>query len=244
MDVDAALVRVKAGPRCFEPVYTEGQDSERVPPFRARRELPSHIASLPHKRAGRLYGSAGWIHNQDAEFSRVALANAERREAHNQGENSHSLHRNPQAHDTLLTIFESHCTRSVVKEIFRRFACRAADACGSPGAFILGVSVVLIWALSGHYFHYSDTWQLVINTGTTIVTFLMVFLIQNTQNRDARAMQLKLDELIRAVGRARNELVDLENSDDATIDDLKREFAAMREKLEPKQSSPEAEPAK
>jgi low affinity Fe/Cu permease len=131
-----------------------------------------------------------------------------------------------------------------VKEIFRRFACWAADACGSPGSFILGVLVVLVWGLSGRYFHYSDTWQLVINTGTTIVTFLMVFLIQNTQNRDARAMQLKLDELIRAVGRARNELVDLENSDDSTIDDLRKEFSAMREKLEPKPSSPEAEPAK
>jgi low affinity Fe/Cu permease len=131
-----------------------------------------------------------------------------------------------------------------VKELFRRFACAAADACGAPGSFILGVAVVIVWALSGRYFHYSDTWQLVINTGTTIVTFLMVFLIQNTQNRDSRAMQLKLDELIRAVSRARNELVDLENSDDATIDDLRKEFAAMREKLEPKVSGPEPEGAK
>jgi low affinity Fe/Cu permease len=109
---------------------------------------------------------------------------------------------------------------------------------------MLGLAVVVIWAASGHYFHYSDTWQLVINTGTTIVTFLMVFLIQNTQNRDAKAMQLKLDELIRAVGRARNELVDLENSDDQTIEHLRKEFAAMREKLDSKVPEPEPENVK
>jgi low affinity Fe/Cu permease len=94
------------------------------------------------------------------------------------------------------------------------------------------VIIVLIWALTGPYFHFSDTWQLVINTGTTIVTFLMVFLIQNTQNRDAKAMQLKLDELIRAVSKARNELVDLENSDDDKIADLTKEFSAIRKKLD------------
>jgi low affinity Fe/Cu permease len=109
---------------------------------------------------------------------------------------------------------------------------------------MIGLCVVLVWALSGSYFHYSDTWQLVINTGTTIVTFLMVFLIQSTQNRDSRAMQLKLDELIRAVSRARNELVDLENSDDDTIEELRKEFAAMREKMEPKASPQEPEVAK
>ena len=86
--------------------------------------------------------------------------------------------------------------------------------------------------MTGPYFHYSDTWQLIINTGTTIVTFLMVFLIQNTQNRDAKAMQLKLDELIRAVSKARNELVDLENSDDDKIAELTKEFSAIRETLD------------
>ncbi|HYI93512.1 MAG TPA: low affinity iron permease family protein [Bryobacteraceae bacterium] len=119
-----------------------------------------------------------------------------------------------------------------MREAFRRFACRTADACGSPGSFALGVGVILVWALTGPYFHYSDTWQLIINTGTTIVTFLMVFLIQNTQNRDAKAMQLKLDELIRAVSRARNELVDLENSDDEKIAQLTKEFSSIREKLD------------
>ena len=97
---------------------------------------------------------------------------------------------------------------------------------------MLGLAVVVVWALTGPIFHYSDTWQLVINTGTTIVTFLMVFLIQNTQNRDSKAMQLKLDELIRVMGHARNKLVDLENSDDETIDKLHEEFKSMREKLD------------
>jgi len=119
-----------------------------------------------------------------------------------------------------------------VHDAFRKFACWTAEASGRPASFIVGLTVVLIWLLSGPYFHFSDTWQLVINTGTTIITFLMVFLIQNTQNRDSKAMQLKLDELIRAVSKARNELVDLENSDDGTIEELRKEFAGMRERLD------------
>jgi low affinity Fe/Cu permease len=119
-----------------------------------------------------------------------------------------------------------------VKTFFRKFACWTAEACGAPGTFALGLGIVIVWAITGPFFHWSDTWQLVINTGTTVITFLMVFLIQNTQNRDAKAMQLKLDELIRAVSKARNELVDLENSDDETIEDLRQEFSHMREKLD------------
>jgi low affinity Fe/Cu permease len=119
-----------------------------------------------------------------------------------------------------------------MKERFREFACRTADAVGSSWAFLSGVAVVAIWAVTGPVFHFSDTWQLVINTGTTIVTFLMVFLIQNTQNRDAKAMQLKLDELIRAVSHARNKLVDLENSPDEVVEDLKKEFGAIREQVQ------------
>ena len=92
-------------------------------------------------------------------------------------------------------------------DLFRKFACWTADACGSPGAFVLGVTVVGIWVITGPFFHWSDTWQLVINTGTTIVTFLMVFLIQNTQNRDALAMHLKLDEIISALSEADNALM-------------------------------------
>src|ERR1700735_964989 len=100
---------------------------------------------------------------------------------------------------------------------FRKFAQRTAEAVGRSQAFFLAASVVAIWAVTGPVFHFSDTWQLVINTGTTIVTFLMVFLIQNTQNRDAHAMHLKLDELIRANVHARNDLLALESLGDADL---------------------------
>jgi len=93
---------------------------------------------------------------------------------------------------------------------FGKFAARASFWVGSKWAFLFAALVIALWAISGPIFHYSDTWQLVINTGTTIVTFLMVFLIQNTQNRDARAINLKLDELIRAVDKARNNMIDIE----------------------------------
>jgi len=119
-------------------------------------------------------------------------------------------------------------------EFFRKFAHTAALAVGSPLAFLLGVLVVLVWGVTGPAFHYSDTWQLVINTGTTIVTFLMVFLIQNTQNRDAKAMHLKLDELIRAVASARNRLVHLEDLSDAELASLETEFKRLHEKVEKK----------
>ncbi len=117
-------------------------------------------------------------------------------------------------------------------EHFRRFANAASCAMGSPVVFILAVAVVIAWAATGPLFRFSDTWQLVINTGTTIVTFLMVFLIQNTQNRDARALQLKLDELLRAVERARTELVDLEHGSDEQLDALEDQFQALRERAE------------
>ena len=101
-----------------------------------------------------------------------------------------------------------------MNELFRHFAQRISQLVGSSWAFILAVVIILVWAVTGPVFHFSDTWQLVINTGTTIVTFLIVFLIQNTQNRDAKAMQLKLDEIIRALKKARNEMVDLEDLSD------------------------------
>jgi low affinity Fe/Cu permease len=123
-----------------------------------------------------------------------------------------------------------------MNEAFRKFSHVASTVVGSPGAFLLGVMVVLIWAGSGHLFHYSDTWQLVINTGTTIVTFLMVFLIQNTQNRDARAIHLKLDELIRAVRAARTGLVHLEDLSDEDLTKLDQEFKRLHEKLDEKLS--------
>ena len=115
-----------------------------------------------------------------------------------------------------------------MKNMFRKFAAMVATASGSPWAFLLAFLVLVVWAITGPIFNFSDTWQLVINTGTTIVTFLMVFLIQNTQNRDAVAIQLKLDELIRAVEGARTSLVDLEDLSDEEILRLKKEFERLR----------------
>src|SRR5262245_60965304 len=114
-----------------------------------------------------------------------------------------------------------------MQESFRKFAQVTSGAVGSFWAFLLALGVVLVWALTGPFFGFSDTWQLVINTGTTIVTFLMVFLIQNTQNRDAKAIHLKLDELIRAVHGARNQLVDLEELSDEELENLQREFQEL-----------------
>jgi low affinity Fe/Cu permease len=114
-----------------------------------------------------------------------------------------------------------------VRRWFRLFANCTAQVVGSPWAFVIALVIVLVWAFTGPIFHYSDTWQLVINTGTTIITFLMVFLIQNTQNRDARAMHLKLDELIRGVAGARTGLVDLEDLSDEELDRLQKEFQRL-----------------
>jgi low affinity Fe/Cu permease len=114
-----------------------------------------------------------------------------------------------------------------MNEIFHKFARTAATVTGSAWAFIGAVIVIVIWLISGPVFKFSDTWQLFINTGTTILTFLMVFLIQNTQNRDAFAMHLKLDELILAVEKARNNLVDLEDLSDAELANLQKEFARL-----------------
>ncbi|MDB6117851.1 MAG: hypothetical protein JWO08_1632 [Verrucomicrobiaceae bacterium] len=117
-----------------------------------------------------------------------------------------------------------------LKDRFHVFARSTSDAMGSPWAFVTAILVVVIWGLTGPAFGYSDTWQLVINTGTTIITFLMVFLIQSTQNRDARAVHLKLDELLHAVSSARNELVDLEKLSEEELDKLSLQFTAIREK--------------
>jgi low affinity Fe/Cu permease len=114
---------------------------------------------------------------------------------------------------------------------FHRMAHATAERVGRPQSFLLAVAVVVVWGITGPVFHYSDTWQLVINTGTTIVTFLMVFLIQNTQNRDAHAVHLKLDELIRATKGARNALVGLEDMSDEDLDKLQHEFERLRDAL-------------
>jgi len=112
---------------------------------------------------------------------------------------------------------------------FRAFAQHTAERVGRSTAFLTAALVILVWGATGPIFHFSDTWQLVINTGTTIVTFLMVFLIQNTQNRDAHAVHLKLDELIRANKHARNELLGLESMSDERLAELQLEFETMRD---------------
>src|SRR6266568_5869049 len=110
------------------------------------------------------------------------------------------------------------------------FAAAATRWTGSTSAFIAAVGIIIIWLITGPIFHFSDTWQLVINTGTTIITFLMVFLIQNTQNRDAKAIHLKLDELIKGVKGARTGLVDLENLTDAELEKLQQQFTRLHHK--------------
>lgn len=112
-------------------------------------------------------------------------------------------------------------------DLFRRFAHHIAQAVGSAWAFAVAMVVVLAWASTGPLFHFSETWQLVINTGTTIITFLMVFLIQNSQNRDARALHLKLDELILATKDARNRIANVEALSDAELETLQREFERL-----------------
>jgi low affinity Fe/Cu permease len=120
----------------------------------------------------------------------------------------------------------------VVSDAFRLFARRSSLVLGSAWAFGGAILIIVVWGLTGPMFHYSNTWQLIINTGTTIVTFLMVFLIQNTQNRDAKAAHLKLDEIIRALKGARNQLIDLEKLSDEDLASLEKQFALVRKKAE------------
>ena len=119
----------------------------------------------------------------------------------------------------------------VVSDAFRLFAQRSAIMLGSAWAFTAAVLAILVWILTGPTFHFSDTWQLIINTATTIVTFLMVFLIQNTQNRDAKAIQLKLDELLRGVKGARTGLVNLEQLSDDDLEHLQKEFERLHKSV-------------
>jgi low affinity Fe/Cu permease len=115
-----------------------------------------------------------------------------------------------------------------LNEFFRKFASVTSGLVGSAWSFIIAAIIIIVWGVTGPLFDFSDTWQLIINTGTTIVTFLMVFLIQNTQNRDAKAIHLKLDELVRAVKGARTGLVDLEEMSDKELEKLQEEFARLR----------------
>ncbi len=115
-----------------------------------------------------------------------------------------------------------------MNEAFHRFAVKVSKLVGTPKMFVCALLLILVWVFTGPIFHFSDTWQLVINTGTTIITFLMVFLIQNSQNREANATQLKLDELIRAISKARNSLVDLEELSEEELEKLQQEFRNLQ----------------
>jgi len=126
---------------------------------------------------------------------------------------------------------------------FTRLTKWTAYAAGRPAAFVAAASIIVAWAALGPYFRFSDTWQLVINTGTTIITFVMVFLIQSTQNRDTEAIQVKLDELIRAVGHARNELLDLEELEEGDLDELKGTFIDLAKRARHERSRTRREPA-
>jgi low affinity Fe/Cu permease len=119
-------------------------------------------------------------------------------------------------------------TTRTTNDWFGAFAASASSWLGSKWAFAGAGLIILVWAATGPLFHFSDTWQLVINTGTTIVTFLMVFLIQNTQNRDARAINLKLNELIRAIDKARDQMIDIENLSDLELDELQATYEKVK----------------
>jgi low affinity Fe/Cu permease len=114
-----------------------------------------------------------------------------------------------------------------MRKAFTHAVDQVIKALGSPFALLIAVMVIVVWAVTGPIFGFSDTWQLVINTGTTIITFLMVFLIQSTQNKDAEATQVKLDELIRAIGHARNELLDLEELEEGDLDELRKTYLEL-----------------
>ena len=120
---------------------------------------------------------------------------------------------------------------SKLSQAFRGFAEATARYSGKPGAFLIAAAIVVVWGLSGPMFHFGDTWQLVINTGTTIITFLMVFLIQNSQNRDSAALQIKLDELIRAT-QARNTLIDLDDLDEDALDRIREDYRKLAHRKE------------
>ena len=119
-----------------------------------------------------------------------------------------------------------------MNELFRKLAHRISHLAGTSWAFMLALLIVVVWLCTGPIFHYSDTWQLVINTGTTIITFLIVFLIQNTQNRADKAIQLKLDELLKGVKGARTSMVDIEDLSDEELDRLHKQFKELHQKLD------------
>src|SRR6266576_4602944 len=118
----------------------------------------------------------------------------------------------------------------LINDAFRIFARTCSKVFGSPWAFVVAILIIVVWGCTGPMFHYSDTWQLIINTGTTIVTFLMVFIIQNTQNRDAEAMHIKLDELIRAMDQAQNALLNLEELEEDDLERIRADYLRLAER--------------
>ena len=122
-------------------------------------------------------------------------------------------------------------------DAFHLFAAKASFVVGTKWAFLGAVVIILAWAVLGPYYHFSNTWQLVVNTGTTIVTFLIVFLIQNTQNRDARAIHLKLDEIIRSLDQARNDMIDVEDLSDEELAVLSKKFENIRKEYQSRQKT-------
>lgn len=135
-----------------------------------------------------------------------------------------------------MTDKEKDATPGIKKDRFGHFAACASTCLGSRWAFAAAISIIVLWGITGPIYHYSDTWQLLINTGTTIVTFLMVFLIQNTQNRDARAINLKLDELIHAIATAKNQMINIEHLSDADLDLIAEKYKLIQsEATEPTQ---------
>lgn len=143
----------------------------------------------------------------------------------------HSAHAQPTPEQTahFLEARKQVAQTNTVNLWFSRLASRTAQLVGHPYMFLSAVLILVVWAISGPFFHFSDTWQLIINTGTTIITFLVVFLIQNTQNRDAKALHLKLDELIRSHQPARNDMIDIEKLSDEELDELEKRYAAICE---------------
>ena len=123
---------------------------------------------------------------------------------------------------------------------FARFSVHCSRGLGSRWAFIAAIAAIALWALTGPLFHYSDTWQLVINTGTTIITFLMVFIIQNAQNRDARAIHLKLNELIHAIDKAKNRMIDVESLSDCELEELSKTYEKIRFSAQDRQARAQA----
>ena len=129
--------------------------------------------------------------------------------------------------------------KETAKVKFSRFAARVSQLVGTSWMFLLALSGIVVWGLTGPMFHYSDTWQLIVNTATTIITFLMVFLIQNTQNRDARAIHLKLDEVIRSIHQAHNEMIDIEKLSDDELKELSSRYERIREEWEERKNRKE-----